>query len=119
MKISAFVIPVVFCFLFPNIQNMNTYTAQLNNCIKRTTDHYREMVLASGGSSSDRLYYSRTQIRELCVASQTTVRTIEPTTEIVTTVSSSTHQSVSTTDSLSSIIDLLQDLESYRLMLST
>ena len=119
MRISSFIIPVFFCFLIPNIKNMNTYTAQLNDCIKSTTDHYRGMVLASGGSMSDRLYYSRTQIRELCIASQTTVRTVAPTTDIVTTVSSSTHQSVSTTDSLSSIIDLLQDLESYRLMLST
>ena len=119
MKISAFIIPVVFCFLIPNIQNMNTYTAQLNACIKSTTDHYRGLVLASGGSMFDRLYYSRTQIRELCVASQTTVRTIAPTTETMSTVSSSTQQSVSTTDSIGSIIDLLQDLESYRLMLST
>ena len=119
MKISAFVIPVVICFPLPNIPNMDTYTAQLNNCIKSTTDHYREMVLSSGGSMSDRLYYSRTQIRELCVASQTTARTVPPTTAIVTTVSSSTYQSISTTDSLSSIINLLQDLESYRLMLST
>ena len=119
MKISAFVIPVVICFPLPNIPNMDTYTAQLNNCIKQTTDHYRGMVLASGGSSSDRLYYSRTQIRELCVASQTTMQTNAPTSEIVTTISSSTQQPVSSTDGISSVIDLLQDLEYYRLMLST
>ena len=118
MRISSFIIPVVFCFLIPNIQNMSIYTAQLNACIKSTTDHYRGLVLASGGSMFDRMYYSRTQIRELCVASQT-VSTIAPTPETMSTVSSSTQQTVSTTDSIGSIIDLLKDLESYRLMLST
>ena len=119
MKIFAFLIPVIICFPTPNIPNIDAYNVQLNDCIRRTTEHFIGMVIASGGSSSDRLYYSRTQIRELCVASQTTMQTNAPTSEIVTTISSSTQQPVSSTDGLSSVINLLQDLENYRLMLST
>ena len=118
MKIFAFVIPVIICFPSPNIPNMDAYTAQLNDCIRRTTDHFIGMVIASGGSSTDRLYYSRTQIRQLCVASQTTQQISAPTLELVTTIDSSTQQPAASTDGIDSVIDLLQDLEYYRLMLS-
>ena len=118
MKIFAFLIPVIICFPTPNIPNIDAYNVQLNDCFRRTTDHFIEMVIAAGGLSTDRLYYSRTQIRQLCVASQTTQQISAPTSELVVTIDSSTQPPAASTDGIDSVIDLLQDLEYYRLMLS-
>ena len=43
-------------------------TKELRKCIKDTTDHYIEQIIAMGGSSSDRLPFSISQIQQLCIA---------------------------------------------------
>ena len=40
----------------------------MKKCIKDTTAHYIEQRIAQGGTSSDRLPFSRSQIQQLCVA---------------------------------------------------
>ena len=119
MKIFAFLIPVIICFPVPNIPNVDVDIAvQLSNCIKQTTDHFIERVVAAGGLPSDRLYYSRTQIRQLCIAMQTTQQTSTSTTEIIVTTVSSTSPPAESTKGIDSVINLLEELEYFRLMLS-
>ena len=43
-------------------------TKELRKCIKDTTAHYVEQRIAQGGSSSDRLPFSPSQIQQLCFA---------------------------------------------------
>ena len=119
MKIFAFIIPIIICFPVPDIPNIDAnINVQLRDCIQQTTDHFIEEVVAAGGLPTDRLYYSRTQIRQLCIASQTTQQISASTSGLVVTIDSSTPTPTESTDGIDSVINLLQELENFKLMLS-
>ena len=88
---------------------------EILRCISETRNHFVEEVVAMGGSPTDRLAFSASQIRQLCIASvthqisETTVS--PPTTQVITEITTSEN-------GIDQIIDLLQQLESFKNMLN-
>ena len=112
----------VKCFPAPAIPTINAdvdfshQSDELRRCISETTDHFIEDVVAMGGLPSDRLQFSASQIQQLCIASATSYQISEttaspPTTKFVTEITTSAN-------GIDSIIDLLQQLESFKNMLN-
>ena len=102
---------------------------EILRCISETRNHFVEEVMAMGGSPTDRLAFSVSQIRQLCIASvthqisETTVS--PPTTQVITeitTVSPPNTQVITgittSENGIDQIIDLLQQLESFKNMLN-
>ena len=125
MKILVFFIPMTYCFPVPAIPNIAAdigyehQSVQLRNCIRETTAHYIEEVVAAGGLPTDRLHFSTSQIQQLCIASQTTQQISETTSGLVIEINSSPPTSTESQNGINSVIDLLQELETFKLMLSS
>ena len=112
----------VNCFPAPAIPTINAdvdfshQSDELRRCISETTDHFIEDVVAMGGLPTDRLQFSTSQIQQLCIASATSYQISETTAsaliiEFVTPITTSTN-------GIDSVIDLLQQLESFKNMLN-
>ena len=109
---------MIICFPVPDIPNIDAnINVQLRNCIQETTDHFIGEVVAAGGLPTDRLHFSRSQIRQLCIASQTTQQISASTSGLVITIDSSTPTPTESTNGIDSVINLLQELETFKLML--
>ena len=124
MKILVFLIPMIHCFPVPAIPNIDAdvdyehQSVQLRNCIRETTDHFIEEVVAAGGLPTDRLHFSISQIQQLCIASQTTQQISESTSGLIIEIDSSTSTSTESENGINSVINLLQQLETFKIMLS-
>ena len=110
----------VTCFPAPAIPRINAdidfshQSEELRRCISETRDHFIAEVVAMGGSPSDRLPFSNSQIQQLCIATsyQISETTAPPqTTQFITEMTTSMN-------GIDSIIDLLQELESFKNMLN-
>ena len=110
----------VHCFPAPAIPKINAdidfshQSEELRRCISETRDHFIAEVVAMGGSPSDRLPFSNSQIQQLCIATsyQISETTAPPqTTQFITEMTTSMN-------GIDSIIDLLQELESFKNMLN-
>jgi hypothetical protein len=125
MKILVFFVPMTFCFPFPAVPNIAAdigiehQSVHLRNCIRETTAHYIQEVVAAGGLPTDRLHYSKTQIQQLCIASQTTPQISETTSGPIIEIVSSPPTSTESQNGINSVIDLLQELETFKLMLGS
>ena len=139
----------VYCFPVPAVPRISAdiafshQTEELRKCIRDTTDHYIEEIIAMGGSSSDRLPFSISQIQQLCIATSNqisdTTSTPQPT-QFITALSTQrsttfvqpatvtlSHVLVDTSSSttmttpmngIDTIIDLLEELQSFKNMLN-
>jgi hypothetical protein len=116
---------LVQCFPVPAIPEIsadidfNHQSDQLRRCISETTAHFIQDVVAEGGLPTDRLQLSASQIQQLCIASQTSYQISESTTsaliiEFVSPITTSTKS----TNGIDSVIDLLQQLETFKNMLN-
>jgi hypothetical protein len=78
MKFLLIIYYLPHCFIsvhsFPAVPRISAdvafshQTEELRKCIRDTTDHYIEQIISMGGSSSDRLPFSISQIQQLCIA---------------------------------------------------
>ena len=76
MRLLFIILPHYFASVhcFPSVPRISAdvdfshQSKELRKCIGDTTDHYIEQIIAMGGSSSDRLPFSISQIQQLCVA---------------------------------------------------
>ena len=74
MRRTFVILPQLLSYCFASGPRINAeidiafQTKELQDCIKDTTDHYIEQRIAQGGSSSDRLPFSASQIQQLCFA---------------------------------------------------
>ena len=123
MKLLVFCFSMIHCFPVPAVPEIDAdvdyehQSVQLRNCIRETTDSFIEEVVAAGGLPTDRLHFSTSQIRQLCIASQTTQQISASTSGLVITIDSSTPTPTESTDGIDSVINLLQELENFKLML--
>ena len=124
MKILVFFFPMIHCFPVAEVPEIDAdvdyehQSVQLRNCIRETTDSFIEEVVAAGGLPTDRLHLSTSQIQQLCIASQTTQQISASTSGLVITIDSSTPTPTESTNGIDSVINLLQELENFKLMLS-
>ena len=116
---------LVKCFPVPAVPDISAdidfdhQSDQLRRCIAETTAHFIQDVVAEGGLPTDRLQLSASQIQQLCIASQTSYQISESTTSalIIDFVSPIT-TSTKSTNGIDSVIDLLQQLETFKNMLN-
>ena len=141
----------VTCFPAPAVPRISAdvdfshQSEELRRCISETTNHYIDEMVAMGGSRSDRLPFSISQIQQLCIATATSYQiseTTDPpqTTQFITEISiqSSTtfvqpatvtfpHILVDTSSSttmttpingIDTVINLLEELQSFKNMLN-
>ena len=137
----------VHCFPAPAIPKINAdidfshQSEELRRCISETRDHFIAEVVAMGGSPSDRLPFSNSQIQQLCIATsyqisettappqttqfiteisiQSSTTFIQPATVTLPQVLVDTSTTMTTPmNGIDSIIDLLQELESFKTMLN-
>ena len=112
----------VKCFPAPAIPAINAdvdfshQSDELRRCISETTDHFIEDVVAMGGLPTDRLQFSTSQIQQLCIASATSYQISETTASPLTT--KFVTEITTSANGIDSIIDLLQQLESFKNMLN-
>ena len=125
MKVFIFCFSLVHCFPVPAVPEISAdidydhQSDQLRNCIRETTDHFIENVVAAGGLPTDRLQFSTSQIQQLCIATHTSYQISESSTSaLIIEFDSPISPSTESPNGIDSVISLLQQLETFKIMLS-
>ena len=125
MKLLVLSFSMIHCFPVPAVPEIDAdvdyehQSVQLRNCIRETTDSFIEDVVAAGGLPTDRLQYSTSQIQQLCLATQTTQQiSASSTSPLIIEIDSTTSTSTESENGIDSVINLIQELETFRIMLS-
>jgi hypothetical protein len=75
--------------------------------------------VAAGGLPTDRLQFSTSQIQQLCLATLTTQQiSASSTSPLIIEIDSTTSTSTESENGIDSVINLIQELETFRIMLS-